>query len=88
MRTVLSVHACDVYIKVTKGFKYLDSIVLNNDGSCRKLKDWHGPQCAEFSQCKCCHVLSLKLVVVPISLYDCKTWTLNIDLGRHVNAFR
>ncbi|KAG0713853.1 hypothetical protein GWK47_015271 [Chionoecetes opilio] len=95
---VQSVHACGKDIEILESFTYLGSAVHNDGGSRQEVLQQigiaHGVM-DSFSGsiwrcrylCRRTKIRIFKLLVIPVLLYGCETWTLNSDLKRRINAF-
>ncbi|KAG0697185.1 Tetratricopeptide repeat protein 17 [Chionoecetes opilio] len=96
--TVQSVHACGEDIEILDSFTYLGSAVHNDGGSrqeaLRRIGIAHGVmdslsrsiwRCRYL--CRRTKIQTFKLLVIPVLLYGCETWTLNSDLKRRIDAF-
>ncbi|KAG0730377.1 Alpha-ketoglutarate-dependent dioxygenase alkB 7, mitochondrial [Chionoecetes opilio] len=96
--TVQSVHTCSEDIEILESFTYLGSAVHNDGGSrqevLRRIGIAHGVmdllnmsiwRCRYL--CRRTKIQIFKLLVIPVLLYGCETWTLNSDLKRRIDAF-
>ena len=94
--TVQSVHACGEDSEILKNFTYLGSVVHNDGGSSQEITQriglahvvmdslnmsiWH---CRYL--CRQTNIRIFKSLVIPVLLYGCETWTLN--LKRRIDVF-
>lgn len=92
------VHACGEDTDISETFTYLGSVVHNNGGSqhevLRRIGLAHGVMDSLHVNIWSCRYLRrqtkiwlFKLLVIPVLLYGCETWTLNTDLKRWIDAF-
>ena len=96
--TVQSIHVCGEDIDILDSFKYIGSVDHNNSGSrqevLRRIGLAHGVM-DSFSTsiwrcrylCRRTKIRIFKSMVIPVLLFDCEIWTLDIDLKRKIDVF-
>lgn len=83
---VQSVRACGEYIATFESSTYLDSIVHIDGGSKQEDSISQGIwRCQHLYRTTVFRIF--KSLLLPVLLYACEPWTLNIDLERRVDAF-
>ena len=91
--TIQFVHACGENIEILENFTYFGSVVHNDGGSSQDVTWWiglaHGiMDLLNMSIWHCQYLIQIfKSLMIPVLLYGCETWTLNINLKRQIDVF-
>ena len=93
-----SLHACGEGTEISEKYTYLGCIVDNGGQSSQEVVPWisladdvmHSLTKSIWGcryLCRWMKIRIFKSLVISVLLYGCETWTLNIDLKRHIDVF-